>query len=181
VPSISLKPQRDGSYAGYSSIVGATYAYQAVDDSEGTTHDSAATYFVLPRLIGSAGTVSFPFFRGWSGGRPTSITVNVVARRGGGAHPRIQIGFVRSTTFAFDATLFDAGAGFTLASPVFTIDPITGQAWDPEDLGATEVALRSEFGAIGSNDVTLVSVSPLVYREPHNHLDPGLPYDARIG
>jgi hypothetical protein len=175
VPTISLKPQGNGTYSGWSSIIGATYAYQAVDDSDGTTHDSEDSYFVLPRLAASpAGIVSFPFFLQWAGGRPTSIAVNVVAQRGGAAHPQIEIGFVRLGTFAFSGSLLDPGVSWTLATRTFTTDPITGAPWDAEDLRLTEVCLRSEALAIGSNDVTLVSVVA-VYLEPFLN-DPVLPH-----
>lgn len=163
----NLKPQGDGTYAGYSAIVGATSAYQAVDDSDTTTHDSAATYFTLPRLaLSPSGIVSFPFFLQWGGGVPASITVNVVARRGGVVHPQVEIGFYRAGVFVFSGTLFNPGAGFSLTNRTFSTDPFNAGAWDPAVLPTTEVCLRSEAGVLGSNDITLVSVG-VTYRPSH--------------
>jgi hypothetical protein len=175
--TISLKPQGDGTNRGWSSVVGASFAYQAVDDSDGTTHDSAETYFRLPRLD-PAGTVSFPFFRGWGGGIPSTVTVNVVAKRVAAAHPKIQIGFVRGGSFGFSGALFDTTATWDLATRAFITDPITGLAWDPELLPVTEVCLRSEALVVGNNDVTLVSAA-VTYREPRN-FDPILPPGAGL-
>lgn len=162
----NLKPQGNGFYAGYSAIVGATSAFEAVDDSDDTTHDSAATYITLPRLLTSpTGIVSFPFFLQWEGGVPTSIAVNVVARRSGAVHPQIEIGFHRSGTLVFSGSMFNPGAGFNLATRTFAVDPFNAGAWDPAVLPMTEVCLRSEAGALGSNDVTLISAE-VTYRPP---------------
>jgi hypothetical protein len=171
--SVNLKPQQDGSYRGWSSIVGATFAYQAIDDSALTTHDSAATYIRLPRLLGEGGIVSFPFFKQWRGGRPTTVTVRVVAQRVAAAHPGIQIGFVRSGQFAFSGSLFSTGATWTLAVRAFPTDPLTGGAWDESLLAATEVCIKSEENIVGNNDVTLISCG--VDYLPPLFTDPDMP------
>lgn len=173
MPTIGCKPQGDGSNQGWSLYVGTDFAYQAVSDSAGTTHDSDGSYFRLPRLAGAGGTVSFPFFRGWSGGVPTQIVVNVVAQRVAAAHPGIWIGFSRSGVFGFSGTLFTTTASWSLGQRTFITDPITGLAWDEDLLPMTEVCVQSESNIIGNNDVTLVSAIA-TYSEPHNH-DPIMP------
>jgi hypothetical protein len=171
--TVACKPQGNGTYTGWSQIVGAPLAWQAIDDSDSTTHDSAGSYIRLPRLVSTGGIVSFPFFRGWAGALPMSITVNLVAQRVAATHPLISIGFVRGANFGFDATPFDAPASWALATRVFDNDPITGQEWDPNLLPMTEIVLQSAAFTLGNNDITLLSAS-VDYNPPHNY-DPILP------
>jgi hypothetical protein len=173
MPTVNCKPQGNGTYTGWSLVVGAPLAWQAIDDSDTTTHDSASSYIRLPRLIAPGGTISFPFFRGWEGALPTSVTVNLVAQRVAATHPRISIGFVRGANFGFDPTPFDAPSSWGLAVRVFDNDPITGQEWNPDDLPNTEIVLQSAAFTPGNNDVTLLSAS-VDYSLPHNY-DPILP------
>jgi len=180
VPSVPLSPQSDGLYRGWSSLVGATEGFRAVDDSSGTAHDGSASYFVLPRLVAPAGMVSFPLFASVAGLTPTAIAINIVAQRGGASHPRIQVGFLRGAASGFDPTLIDAPASWTLFAYNFTTNPLTGLAWSAADLPGLEVLLQSEAFTLGSNQVTLVS-GTLFYLEPHGFLGPAGPKNYSLG
>lgn len=177
MPTIACKPQADGTFRGWSVLFPGSLAlgFRAIDDSDGVTHDSAASYITLAK----GARISFPFFLQWGGGIPSLVTVNLVAQRGGAAHPQMQIGFYRGATAAFDAVMFNPGAAWGLATRNFATDPFTGAAWDPDDMARTEVCVQNETGANGSNDVTLLSAS-VVYTGPHN-FDPIFPPSARLG
>lgn len=150
-----MKVQQDGSLTGASAIVGATFAYQVVDDSDSVTHDGASTYLTLPK--GAA--VSFPLFLQAEGLLPSSITINVGAQRGGPAHPRLQIGFYQAGLKVFDAVMFDTTASYTVSSRTFSANPLTGAAWSASDLVGLEACIQNEAGVNGNNDITLVSGS----------------------
>lgn len=165
MPTIPLKVQQDGHLLGVGAIVGATFAYQALDDSDGVTHDGALTYITILKN----GAVSFPLFLQAEGLIPTSITINVVAKRGGAAHPRLQIGFYKGGLTAFDASMFDPTSSFTLTQRTFSTNPITGQPWSALDLIGLEVCVQDEIGVNGNNDVTLISGS-LTYVQTTNRL-----------
>lgn len=163
MPTLALKVQQDGFHRGWSALVfpfgeASSFGYLAVDDSDGVTHDGASTYLTLPRLAAPNGRVSFPMFLQAEGLVPSSITLNVVARRGGASHPQIQIGFYRAGLTGFDAVAFDPGASFSLAQRTFSTNPITGLPWSASDLVGLEAMLQSE-NAAGNNDVTLLSGS----------------------
>lgn len=158
MPTIALKVQQDGRLMGWTALIpgaGATFAYQAVDDSDGVTHDSASSYLTVPR--GAA--VSFPLFLQAEGLQPVSITLNVVAQRGGVGHPKIQIGFYRGGLTAFDGTMFDPTASYTLAQRTFSTNPITGLPWSASDLVGLQACIQCEAAVGGNNDVTLISGS----------------------
>lgn len=179
MPSVACKPQAEGTWRGWSLLSGDSLGFRCVDDSDGTDHDSAATFLRLPKLIpGVAGRVSFPFFLQWAGGLPSLVTVNIVAQRGGASHPRLQIGFLRGSSIAFSGTFFDPGVSWQLATFAFATDPITGLSWDPEDMPVTEVCVQNETNVFGNNDVTLISAS-VDYTEPHNY-DPIFPRSASL-
>lgn len=169
MPTIALKVQQDGFWRGFSVLVGATFGYQAVDDSDGVTHDSELTHLTLPKLTSpvASGRVSFPLFLQAEGLVPTSITLNVVAQRGGALHPRLQIGFFKGGSVAFDASMFDPTASYTLAQRTFSTNPITGSPWSASSLIGLEACVQSEDGVNGNNDVTLVSGS-MVYSPTTN-------------
>ena len=159
MPTIPLKVQQNGTLQGWSSIThqvgdGVNFGYQAVDDSDSTTHDGANTTLNLAK--GAA--MSFPLFLQAEGFIPVSITLNVVARRGGAQHPRIQIGFYRGGLTGFDATMFDPTSSFTLAQRTFSTNPITGNPWSSSDLVGLEACVQNEQ-VNGNNDVTLISGS----------------------
>jgi len=179
MPTIALKVQQDGAWQGWSSLTGASFGYQAVDDSDGVTHDSATTYLTLPKLNLALfqGRVSFPVFLQAEGLVPTSITINVVAQRGGALRPRLQIGFYQGGLVGFDASMFDPTASWSLAQRTFSTNPITGQPWSQSDLVGLEACVQNEAGAFGNNDITLISGSltgaPLsnwAHPEPVMHL-----------
>lgn len=159
--TLPLRVQGDGAWNGWSSLVGGTTGFEVVDDSSGTTHDSATTYLVLGRLLlnPEAGRISFPVFEMSEGLNPVSLTVNVVAQRGGAVHPRLQIGFNRAGAQGFHGTMFDPPASWTLATRAFATNPITGSTWNAADLDGLELCVQSEFGVLGNNQITLVSGS----------------------
>lgn len=174
MPTIPLKVQQDGTIQQGTLVHqvgdGVNFAYQAVDDSDGVTHDGAATYINLARGVGA----SFPLFLQAEGLQPLSITLNVVARQGGASHPRIMIGFFRGVSAAFHGTMFDPTASFTLAQRTFLTNPITGSPWVESDLAGLEAYVLNE-NVFGNNDVTLVSGS-MDYVARHNYD----PHDARV-
>lgn len=161
MPTLPLRVQQNGWFTGWQSLVGGIFGYDCVDDSDGTTHDSAATYLVLPKLnlATMAGIVSFPLFDQVENIVPTSITINVVATQGGASHPRLQIGFQRGGTTAFSGSLFTTDATWAPAQRTFSVNPLTGQPWAPSDLVGLEACVQNEAGVNGNNDITLISGS----------------------
>lgn len=151
------------------------FAWDCVNDSDGTTHDGALSYLVLPK----GGQISFRAFLQSAGLIPSLITINVAAQRGGAAHPRLQIGFLRGSSASFDAAMFDCPASWGLAARSFAIDPITGLPWDPGDLSTTEIAFQNEIGVNGNNQITLVSAS-IAYGETHNLIYTPEPVDQSL-
>ncbi len=161
MPTVALQPQGNGRYTGWSSIVGATFAWQAI----ASPFDGSTSYIVLPRLIGDAGKVSFPMFNQCEGMTPTLIAIDVWAQRGGASHPLINVGFQRAGTAAFHGTQVDAAASWAVTTLNFTTNPITGMAWDEGDLNGLEVMLQNDIG-LGSNQITLVA-GTMTYQESH--------------
>ena len=166
--TIALRVQGDGYHQGWESVTGATYAWQAVDDSDGTTHDSDTSYVVLPRQFLEQGRMSFPMFRQCSPGQVISITLNVAAKIESGS-PELRIGFYRSGTEAYDGTTFTPTGSYTVASRTFTTNPITGAAWTATDLVGLEAAVSMQTLVIGKARVTLISGS-MVAAMPTNRL-----------
>lgn len=176
MPTIPLKVQQDGFFQGWLSLAGAPFGYQTIDDSDGTTHDSADTFLRLPKLSLPAGRVSFPLFLQAEGLVPMSITINLVAQYVSViSHPRIQIGFQRSGIVGFSGSMFTTTASWSLAQRTFSTNPITGQTWSPEDLVGLEACIQSEDGVNGNNDVTLISGS-IEYMGAHYWLVDPLPH-----
>ena len=153
MPTLGLKVQQNGFFQGWLSIVGATFGFEAVDDSAGTTHDGATTHITIDK----ANTVSFPMFYQAEGLQPVSITLNVAAQRGGATHPQLLIGFYRSGVTAFSGSLFNPTSSYTVTSRTFSVNPFTGAAWVVEDLVGLEACVKGETGVNGNNDVTLIS------------------------
>jgi hypothetical protein len=164
VPTIALKVQQNGRIQGWNLIVGSTFAYQAVDDSDGTAHDSDTTYI---RVAGAGlifesprGRASFPLFLQAEGLIPISITLNVVTKRSGASNPEMELGFCRGGLFAFDLTTWMPGASYGLESRTFSLNPITGAAWLASDLVGLEACVGNVVGAsVGTNRLTLLSGS----------------------
>lgn len=175
MPTIALKVQQNGFWQDVDTLVGATFAYQCVDDSDGLTHDSDTTRFRLPRAgvsFTGKGIVSFPLFLQAEGLRPTSIAINVAAKRTAAGNPNILIGFARAGLRVFDVTLMSPGATYTIETRTFNTNPFTGMAWTDSDLAGLEACIQSEEGAsVGSNQVTLVSGS-LTYVGTTNYVRP---------
>src|SRR5213594_3485820 len=94
MPTLALRVQQDGKIQGWDQIVGAAFAYWAVDTDDGDT-----SYI---RLSGTA-RVSFPLFLMAEGLIPISITLNVTTKQDGGGTREMQMGFYRSGIFALDA------------------------------------------------------------------------------
>jgi hypothetical protein len=159
VPTLPLTIQGDGYWQGWASFSGAPFAYQCIDDSNGTTHDSGATKINLGRLVLPAGIISFPVMLMAEHMIPQSLTVNVAAVKVGATHPDLQIGFARGSATGFDPTAFTAGVSYSVATRTFSTNPITGLAWSAADLVGLEVCVQSMFGQVGSNDISLVSGS----------------------
>src|SRR5262249_44196240 len=122
VPTLPLRVQQNGTFQGWQTLVGGQFGYDCVDDSDGTTHDSGATYVLLPKMIAStgAGIASFPLFLGVAGATPSSIQINVVAQRNAASHPRMQIGLYRAGVTLLDGTFFDPPASWALATRTFS-------------------------------------------------------------
>ena len=170
MPTINWTVRQDGTWKGWESFVGGNAAWECVDDSDTTTHDSGASRITLPRLNLAAGLgrISFPIpLHGAVALTPVSFVVNVAAVRGGATHPEIAIGFYRSDGIGFSASLFNPGAAYSVATRTFTTDPITGAAWTESGLVGLEVCLQSETVAAGNNDISLISGS-LTYHGPTN-------------
>src|SRR5262245_9565649 len=162
MPTLALKVQNNGAYQQIQDITGATFAYQAVDDSDGTTHDSNTTYIRLRNIGPDTGTVSFVAFQGISGFLPRSVTINVAARRNAAGNPEIDIGLQRAGFFALSGSTFLPGASYAVESRTFGsngINPLTGAAWAVGDLVGVELCIVTEPGSAGSNRITLVSGS----------------------
>lgn len=163
MPTLALKIQGNGLWQDAQDVTGAVFAWQAVDDSDGLTHDSDATRFKLPRAGQSftgLGIASFPLFLQAEGLIPTSISINVAARRTGAGNPGILIGLSRGGSVSLDGTVFSPGVSYTVETRTFTVNPFTGAAWKASDLVGLEACVQSELGAFaGSNQVTLISGS----------------------
>ena len=154
MPVQALKIQANGSERGWSSLTGGVFGFDTVDDSDAVSHDAATSYLTLPQ----SKRVSFPVFLQAEGIRPQSLTVNVVAQRGGASHPLMRIGFLRGSQLGFDAVLFDPPATWTLAQRTFATNPITLAAWTVDDLLGLELCIEND-STVGTNDVTLMSGS----------------------
>ena len=151
MPTQSLIPQQDGYWQGWSSIVGGTFAYQAVSDG------SDATYLLLPKLAGVTGRISFPVFLMADGLIPTSIQIVVRAKLDSGAAPTIQVGFTRGGVVAFDGTI-DTLTG-TIGNYVhtFSTDILAGGPWMETDTDGLEVCIQREAVTLGVARIINVS------------------------
>ena len=143
MPPIDLRLQGDGLFTGWSSIVGATHAWQALDDSDGTSHDGDGSYIVLPRQILPAGRVSFRMFQGAEHLVPKSITLRVGAKKQSSS-PRMSIGFQRYGVEAYDVTKYTPGTNYSVATREFVFNPITGLPWADGDLIGLEPCLLED-------------------------------------
>jgi hypothetical protein len=161
MPTLAFRLQGDGYWQGWTSFTGATFAHECLDDSTDTTHDSATSYVTLGRLLlnPQAGRISFPIMLMAEGLVPSSLTLNVAAMEGGVNNPDLQIGFARSGLVGFHATVFSPTASWSVVTRTFSTNPITGSAWDADDLIGLEACVQSFTGQTGNNDITLISGS----------------------
>lgn len=159
MPTISFTVQANGQWQGWTSFTGADFAYQCVDDSTDTTHDSGTTAITLGRLLlnPQSGRMSFPIMIMAEHLIPESLTLTVAAIRGGATHPRLQIGFARGGLVAFSGSLFNPTASYTTATSTFATNPLTSAAWTEDDLVGLEACIQSETGITGNNDISLIS------------------------
>lgn len=156
--TVTLRVQGNGTLQGWESVTGATYAWQAVDDSDGTTHDSDSTYLVLPRGVLPQGIVSFPLFYQCDPGQILSVTLNVAAKIDTNT-PEVQIGFHKGGSQAFHGTTFTPTGSYTVASRTFTTNPITGAAWVPTDIVGMEACVKMVVPLVAKARITLISGS----------------------
>jgi len=159
--TVTFGVQGNGVWQGWTSFTGATFAYECLDDSLGTTHDSGTTFVTLGRqlLNPQAGRISFPIMLMAEGLVPDSLTLNVAAMEGGALNPDLQIGFARSGLVGFHATVFTPTASYSVVTRIFSTNPITGSAWDADDLIGLEACVQSFVGQNGNNDISLISGS----------------------
>lgn len=158
MPTTPFIPQGVGQFTGWESVTGASFAWQALDDSLDATHDGDTSYVVLPRWIPPSGQMSFPVFLMASGLNPTSITVRVAGKIESAA-PEVEIGFARGGLTAFHGTTWTPGATHAATTRVFATNPLTSAAWALGDIIGLEVCLKSVLGAVGKTRVTLLNGS----------------------
>ena len=179
MPSIAFKVQQNGSLTGWTSFSGDTEAYRCIDDSDGTTHDSDASFIELPALSVLApmqGRISFPIMLMAQIRRPVSLTLNVGHKKTGLGTREIQVGFYRAGVKGFHATLPAPGASYAVSSLTFATDPIAG-AWTEAGMTGLEACIESTADSEGNTRVTLLSGSILydiesnwIWPEPVAHL-----------
>ena len=177
MPSLNFKVQGNGYWQLWSSFEGADEAYQCVDDSDTTSHDSGTSYILLPRLLfeldgvtPAGGRMSFPIMYQCEC-IPESLTLNVGAREDAATNPALQIGFWRSGSAGFHAATFQPTASYGVASRTFSTDPITGAAWTVDGLLGLEACVQSASGTAGANRITLLSGS-VAYTKVTNAVRP---------
>lgn len=149
--TFALAPQGPGYWQGWSSFVGATFAWQAVGAA-----DEDTSYLVLPKLAGAQGIVSFPILIGADAQAIGPIQIQVRARNTGGAHPDIRCGFARGALTVFDAVAFTTSGSYSTHTWTFATDPWDGGAWPVEDFTGLEVCVASQVAQNGSNLVTAI-------------------------
>lgn len=159
MPTFAFTVQADGIWKGWSSFTGAPFAYQCIDDSTDTTHDSGATKLNLGPLTldPQGGRISFPIMLMTEHLVPDSLTLTVAAIRGGATHPTLRIGFAKDVRVGFSGTVFDPTASYTTATRTFTTFPMTGLPWTSDDLTGLEACVQSTTGQLGDNDISLIS------------------------
>jgi hypothetical protein len=162
MPTINLPVQANGELAGWSSIVGGTFGYDAIDESNDSDDDGDTSYIVLPRQIGTAGIMSFRFFDGSENLIPTSVTIRTSIKLNSG-NPEVEVGFYRGGATAFSMTTVIPGAQYDDEETTFSTNPFNASAWAADDLLPMQPCLRMLSGAIGTARVSLISVE-LSYR-----------------
>lgn len=167
--TFALKVQQDGPVLGVQDIIGATFAYQAVDDSDGPAHDSDTTYVTLLREDDPGGLprgrIVFPLFLQAEGLTPVSIAVRAAVRRSGAAAaPDVEIGFWRAGVAAVSASVVVTTTTWQVVTRTFTTSPFTGAAWTEADLiGLHACVQQTIVPTVVRNRVSLVSGSVTGY------------------
>jgi hypothetical protein len=155
LPTFALLAQGEGTWSGWSSLVGGTTGHAVISDSGDGTNDGDTSYLVLPRLTGSGGRVSFPMFASCAAGHIESIMLRLVARNTGGNHPQIEVGFVRGPSAVFSNATLDAWVQYTTQTWTFATNPFNNQPWQATDLVGLEPCFKSVTNQLGTNRVTL--------------------------
>jgi hypothetical protein len=159
-----FRPQGNGLLQDAFNVIGADFAYKAVDDSLDATHDGDATTVDL----GRGDQASFPIFLGVNPELiPESVTLRVVAKKFGPAQVVIQLGFVKGTTIGLSGSDIILATSYIARTRAFPTNPVTGAAWAPGDLAGLE-ALVQRTAPLGTAVVTLFNGS-LEHELPTNY------------
>ena len=174
MPIAALKVREIGQYQQYVSIVGASEPHLAVWDSSGTTHDSDSSYILIHSLAGGSGQVSFRFFDMAEGLEPTSLTINIAAKRDNAANGCTFDFGLFDPAGPFFSSFFSAvlTSSYQVFSGTYTVDPFTGAAWSLDEMRRYEIYLRRPppITATGGR-LTLLSAS-VDYARVWNSLAP---------
>lgn len=157
MPTFNFKVQGRGFYRQqWSALVGGTFAWECVDDSDTTTHDSDTSYLEISGV--GANAVSFPIMA-MAECVPESIDINVAAKEpsGFGGGREMSIGFYRGGAVGFHGTTFTPTTSYTVATRTFATDPISGGAWTQDLLKGLEVCIRNTGGFAAINRISLIS------------------------
>lgn len=139
-----------GLYNGYSSVVGAATAWEALVFDNGDT-----SYVVVPKVSGSNGMVSVSI-----GGRranliATNVQVTCTAKIETGAAPQLQIGVCRRRdgAVALGSTQVIVGSYVSWFRD-FATNPIAGGPWDEDGFTDLELYMSTVIPVLGSVRVT---------------------------
>lgn len=168
MPTAGLKVQGDGTFIGYTSIVGAASAFEAIDDSDGTTQDGDATYILFGNPQASGRIVSFRMFEMAEHLVPTRVVLSISAKTIDG-DPEIFIGFTRSGVQSFHGTSYMPTGSYTpVIARTFNANPFNGQPWTESALVGLEPCLMMTDFVFASARITLLSAQ-VTYVDPHSH------------
>lgn len=156
MPTLPIDLQEDGPHRGWSALVGVDTATGAVVDSlDGSSNDGDETYVRLPRLIATAGFVSFLAFKGAESLVPASIFLGLVARKEGANGPGVRAGFIKGTTKGLSAVQ-PLATTYGLIPLTFSSNPVTGAAWAPGDLDGLYIYVEVQDQGVGQIRLTLL-------------------------